>query len=59
VTAGAEDGVIVDYARGCKYSIEKIKNKLEKTLTMKQALPEFFKGWNPSLPELQAALKNG
>jgi len=54
-----EDGVIVDYARGCKYSIEKIKNKLEKTLTMKQALPEFFKGWNPSLPELQAALKNG
>ena len=28
-------------------------------MTMRAALPEFFKGWNPFRPELQAVLKTG
>jgi len=50
---------ILCYARGCKYSLEKIKRKLDLTLTMRTALPEFFSGWDPKRPELQAALKLG
>ncbi len=55
----ADANFILCYARGCKYSLEKIKRKLDLTLTMRTALPEFFSGWDPKRPELQAALKLG
>lgn len=55
----AEDRSILAFARGCKYSIEKTKRKIESMLTMRAALPEFFTGCDPYLPELQALLKAG
>lgn len=51
--------MIVGYIRGCKYSLEKVKRKMDSTMTLRGALPEFFKGWNPFAPELQAILKLG
>ena len=50
---------LLKYLRGCKYSLEKTKKKLEMTLTMRTLLPEFFSGWDPMLPEIQEALSVG
>jgi len=59
VNCPIDDLFIVNYLRGCKYSLEKTKKKVDNTMTMRAALPEFFKGWNPFRPELQAVLKTG
>ena len=50
---------LLKYLRGCKYSLEKTKKKLEMTLTMRTLLPEFFSGWDPMSPENQVALSLG
>jgi hypothetical protein len=39
--------------------MEKAKKKLDLTLTMRTALPEFFDGWDPLSPENQAILSIG
>ena len=55
----AADFAIVGFIRGCKYNLEKVKRKLDCNMTMRGALPEFFSGWNPFDPTLQAILKLG
>ncbi|KAI9559252.1 hypothetical protein GHT06_016041 [Daphnia sinensis] len=50
---------LLKYLRGCKYSMEKAKKKLELTLTLRSALPEFFSDWDPLLPENQEILSLG
>ncbi|XP_046459123.1 alpha-tocopherol transfer protein-like isoform X1 [Daphnia pulex] len=50
---------LLRYLRGCKYSMEKTKTKLDLTLTLRSALPEFFSGWDPLSAENQAALSHG
>ena len=54
-----DDAFILFFTRGCKYRLEKIKRKIDTYLSMRTALPEFFSGWNPFKPELQAALGAG
>ncbi|KAI9559302.1 hypothetical protein GHT06_016091 [Daphnia sinensis] len=54
-----DDYGIVCFARGCKYSLEKMKNKIDLMFTLRTALPEFFSGWDPMKPEIQAALACG
>lgn len=54
-----EDKMLLKYLRGCKYSMEKVKTKLDLTLTLRNALPEFFLGWDPLKPEMQTALSYG
>ena len=44
---------LLKYIRGCKYSLEKTKQKLDLALTLRNALPEFFSGWDPKSPEMQ------
>jgi hypothetical protein len=50
---------LLRYLRGCKYSMEKTKTKLDLTLTLRSALPEFFSQWDPLSAENQAALSHG
>lgn len=50
---------LLKFLRGCKYSMEKVKYKLDMMLTLRNALPEFFSGWDPMKPEMQAALSCG
>jgi len=50
---------LLGFLRGCKYSVEKVKKKLDLTLTLRTALPEFFDEWDPFSPENQAALNMG
>jgi hypothetical protein len=39
--------------------MEKTKQKLDLTLTLRTALPEFFDKWDPMSPENQASLSVG
>jgi hypothetical protein len=39
--------------------MEKTKTKLDLTLTLRSALPEFFSQWDPLSAENQAALSHG
>ena len=50
---------LLKYLRGCKYSLEKTKYKMDLTLTLRSILPEFFSGWDPLKPEVQKALSCG
>ena len=50
---------LLKFLRGCKFSLEKAKAKLDCTLTLRNALPEFFSEWDPMRPEIQAALSVG
>ena len=50
---------LLNYLRGCKYSLEKAKQKIDLAFTLRNALPEFFSGWDPMQPEMQEALKLG
>ncbi|XP_046456586.1 retinol-binding protein pinta-like [Daphnia pulex] len=50
---------IICFARGCKYSLEKIKIKIDLQCTLRTALPEFFTGWDPMKPRIQDALACG
>lgn len=50
---------LLKYLRGCKYSLEKTKKKIDLMMTLRTALPEFFSGWDPMSPENQAALSLG
>jgi hypothetical protein len=50
---------LLRFLRGCKYSLETVKKKLDLTLTLRTALPEFFDGWDPLSPQNQAILSLG
>lgn len=50
---------LLNFLRGCKYSLEKAKKKLDLTFTLRGALPEFFGDWDPMAPDIQEALKLG
>ena len=39
--------------------MEKTKYKLDMTLTLRNALPEIFSGWDPMSPEMQLTLSIG
>ncbi|XP_022912225.1 retinol-binding protein pinta-like [Onthophagus taurus] len=50
---------LLSFLRGCKFSLEKAKKKLENLYTMKTILREFFENRDPLSPEIQAILKLG
>lgn len=55
----ADDWFILMYIRGCKFSIEKTKRKIDLLFTMKTLIPEIFSGWDPMKPSIQNALSYG
>ncbi|KAF5308783.1 hypothetical protein FQR65_LT06016 [Abscondita terminalis] len=54
-----DDRWLYIFFRGCKFSIQKTKDKIEKYYTLKTALPEFFDNRDPLLPEIQEILTLG
>jgi len=50
---------LLAFLRGCKYSLEKSKKKIDLTMTLRSLLPEFFSGWNPMKADMQKALAYG
>ncbi|KAI4466016.1 alpha-tocopherol transfer protein-related [Holotrichia oblita] len=54
-----DDQLILNYLRGCKFSLEKTKAKLDSLYTLKGMLPEFFSNRDPFRKEIQNILKLG
>ncbi|XP_059490153.1 uncharacterized protein LOC132205226 [Neocloeon triangulifer] len=44
IKGSLDDQTIVNFLRGCKFSLERTKEKLDMYFTVKTALPEFFHG---------------
>lgn len=48
-----DDQFLVSFLRGCKYSLEKTKEKLDHYYTVKTAIPEFFENRDPTNAKIQ------
>ncbi|KAK5646480.1 hypothetical protein RI129_004944 [Pyrocoelia pectoralis] len=59
INARTDEQWILNFLRGCKFSLEKSKQKLECYYTFKTLVPEFFSNRDPLLPEIQEILKQG
>ncbi|XP_014092460.1 alpha-tocopherol transfer protein-like [Bactrocera oleae] len=51
-----DDGRLATFLRGCKFSLEKVKKKLDMYYTMRNAVPEFFANRDINRPELAMVL---
>ncbi|VVC37057.1 Cellular retinaldehyde binding/alpha-tocopherol transport,CRAL/TRIO, N-terminal domain,CRAL-TRIO lipid [Cinara cedri] len=52
-----DDVRLMTFLRGCKFSLEKTKRKLDMYFTMRAAVPEFFANRDPTLPEIKEVMK--
>lgn len=53
----SDDARIMTFLRGCKFSLEKTKRKLDMYFTMRALVPEFFSNRDPTLPEIKEVMK--
>eukprot|EP00090_Calanus_glacialis_P005758 TRINITY_DN14460_c0_g1_i1.p1 TRINITY_DN14460_c0_g1~~TRINITY_DN14460_c0_g1_i1.p1 ORF type:complete len:328 (-),score=102.47 TRINITY_DN14460_c0_g1_i1:46-993(-) len=54
-----DDEYLTMFLRGCKFSLERTKEKLDFHHTVRGNLPSWFDSWDPRQPQLQAILKAG
>lgn len=54
-----DDQFLVSFLRGCKFSYEKSKEKLDMYFTVRSAIPEFFYDRDPSYTNLKEAIRLG
>ncbi|KAG8226437.1 hypothetical protein J437_LFUL015105 [Ladona fulva] len=59
IRARMDDQFIVAFLRGCKFSLERTKEKLDAYYTMKTVLKDFFGDRDPMRPEIQKVLDLG
>ncbi|KAJ9594065.1 hypothetical protein L9F63_014508 [Diploptera punctata] len=59
LTARTDSQWLITFLRGCKFSLERTKEKLDMFYTLRTALPEFFTNRDPMLPATQKLLKLG
>lgn len=57
--ARTTDQFLIAFLRGCKYSLEKAKSKLENYYTLKEKYPEFLKRPNLEDEKFRKLLKKG
>ena len=54
-----DDGFLTMFLRGCKFSLERTKEKLDFHFSVRGSLPSWFDGWDPRKPELKHIIKAG
>jgi len=54
-----DDEFLTMFLRGCKFSLEKTKEKLDFFFTVRGNLPTWFDNWDPRLPEIKNIIKAG
>jgi len=59
ITARTDDQWLIAFLRGCKYSLERTKEKLDNYHTMKTMVPEFSRAVDPMDPGVQQMIKLG
>jgi len=57
--ACTEDLFLTTFLRGCKFSLERTKEKLDNFHAIKTSLPEWFDNWDPKDPAVQEILSAG
>lgn len=55
----ADDQFLIAFLRGCKYSLERAKEKIDMYYTVRTAIPEFFSARDVALPKMQAIMQLG
>lgn len=53
------DQFLVNFLRGCKYSLERTKQKIDKYFTIKTSMPEIFTERDPTDPNLLKIIRLG
>ncbi|KAF5291256.1 hypothetical protein FQR65_LT11434 [Abscondita terminalis] len=59
LTARLDDQFLISFLRGCKWSVQKAKEKIDSYYTIRTFLPEIFTNRDPFSPEIQRVLKAG
>jgi len=59
IIAEPSDQLIISFLRGCKFSLERTKEKLDMYYTMKTIVPEFFKNRDLNSPVLREIMNQG
>jgi len=54
-----DDAFLTTFLRGCKYSLERTKEKLDNFHAVKTNCPEWFDNWDPFDPAVQEILDSG
>ncbi|KAF5291247.1 hypothetical protein FQR65_LT11425 [Abscondita terminalis] len=54
-----DEQLLVTFLRGCKWSLQKTKDKIQYFYAIRSLLPEFFENRDPFLPEIQNLLTKG
>lgn len=54
-----DDQFLINMLRGCKFSLEKTKEKLDQYWTMKSAIPDFFADRDPKNNSIEKVCKRG
>lgn len=59
INARDDEQFLINFLRGCKYSVEKTKQKLDIYYTARSQLPKYFKNRNVDSPHTQKLIKMG
>lgn len=59
IKARTDDQFLVGFLRGCKFSLERVKEKLDLYYSIRRAIPEVFAGRNPRLERVREIMKLG
>lgn len=55
----SDDQFLIAFLRGCKYSLERAKEKIDTYYTVRSAIPEFFQARDPNDAKLQEIISLG
>ena len=55
----SDDNFILMYLRGCKYSLEKTKQKIDMWHTVRTHCPDMFDNWSFKDPKLKEMISAG
>lgn len=59
IKARVDDKFLFAFLRGCKFSLERVKEKIDMYYTIRTHVPEFFSNRDPNDPKIQHAMKQG
>jgi hypothetical protein len=59
ITARTDDQLLLTFLRGCKFSLERTKEKIDMHYTLKTITPEIYTNRDPLSPEIQKVLAVG
>lgn len=54
-----DDQLLISFLRGCKYSLERTKEKIDKHFRIKTNMPEIFGERDPNDPNILKILRSG